>query len=119
MRWSADVECVFSPPSGGSSVPVFEGDLFLTTSWWTTEAIRCAVNPWQIIYLLQEDERMFYPRGATTASAAPRRTPLSFIEALKAITDRGGLKVAKTTRRATTLTQRWGVNVRVMRARGI
>jgi hypothetical protein len=57
------VECVHAPPLAGSDVPVFAGDLFLTTSWWTTAAIRSAVDPGRIIYLLQEDERMFYPRG--------------------------------------------------------
>ena len=54
---------LFSPTREGADVPVFPGDLFLTTSWWTTSATMAAVNPLQIIYLLQEDERMFYPRG--------------------------------------------------------
>jgi SAM-dependent methyltransferase len=44
-------------------VPTHSADLFLTTSWWTTWAARRAIPPRQILYLLQEDERLFYPRG--------------------------------------------------------
>ena len=40
-----------------------EGELFLTTSWWTTAATLASVPPADIVYLLQEDERMFYPYG--------------------------------------------------------
>jgi hypothetical protein len=39
------------------------GELFITTSWWTTAATLPAVPPSAILYLLQEDERMFYPYG--------------------------------------------------------
>ncbi|MDH6148881.1 MULTISPECIES: hypothetical protein [Paraburkholderia] len=42
---------------------VKEGDLFVTTSWWTTAATLPSVPRESIIYLLQEDERMFYPFG--------------------------------------------------------
>jgi LmbE family N-acetylglucosaminyl deacetylase len=38
-------------------------DLFITTSWWTTAATLGSVPSASIIYLLQEDERMFYPFG--------------------------------------------------------
>lgn len=38
-------------------------DLFITTSWWTTAATLPNVPNDKIIYLLQEDERMFYPFG--------------------------------------------------------
>ena len=44
-------------------MPMSREDLFLTTSWWTTHAIRRAVPPARIIYMLGEDERMFYPTG--------------------------------------------------------
>jgi hypothetical protein len=63
IPWNQDIECVFSPSGGGGDVPVFAGELFLTTSWWSTRATLSAVSPQQILYLLQEDERMFYPRG--------------------------------------------------------
>jgi len=44
-------------------IDVGEADIFLTTSWWTTWSVKQAVGPRKIIYLLQEDERMFYPEG--------------------------------------------------------
>jgi hypothetical protein len=40
-----------------------EEEIFLTTSWWTTWSVKQAVGPRRIVYLLQEDERMFYPAG--------------------------------------------------------
>ena len=49
----------------GESRPVAIGpaDLFLTTSWWSTQATLASVPARSIIYLCQEDERMFYPSG--------------------------------------------------------
>ncbi|EUC14700.1 hypothetical protein [Paraburkholderia hospita] len=44
-------------------VDVQENDVFVTTSWWTTAATLPSVPRKSIIYLLQEDERMFYPYG--------------------------------------------------------
>src|SRR5262249_50794826 len=44
-------------------IDVTSSDLFVTTSWWSTCNVRKAVKPDQIFYLLQEDERMFYPNG--------------------------------------------------------
>jgi hypothetical protein len=41
----------------------YPGELFVTTSWWTTAATLGAVPREDILYLLQEDERMFYPHG--------------------------------------------------------
>lgn len=38
-------------------------ELYVTTSWWTTSATLAAVPPDRVVYLLQEDERMFYPFG--------------------------------------------------------
>jgi hypothetical protein len=63
IAFERDIECVFSPPSTGADVSTFAGDLFLTTSWWSTKSALMSVDPEQIIYLIQEDERMFYPRG--------------------------------------------------------
>ena len=42
---------------------IVKGDLFITTSWWTTAATLPSVPNDKIVYLLQEDERMFYPFG--------------------------------------------------------
>jgi O-antigen biosynthesis protein len=44
-------------------IDTYEGELFLTTSWWTTAATMASVSHDDIVYLLQEDERMFYPHG--------------------------------------------------------
>jgi hypothetical protein len=46
-----------------SEIPVGANDLFLTTSWWTTWSVRETFGSKKIIYLLQEDERAFYPHG--------------------------------------------------------
>lgn len=44
-------------------IDVCSGDYFLTTSWWTTASVLGSISPSKVIYLLQEDERMFYPYG--------------------------------------------------------
>lgn len=38
-------------------------ELFITTSWWTTSATLASVPADSVLYLLQEDERMFYPNS--------------------------------------------------------
>jgi hypothetical protein len=40
-----------------------QDELFLTTSWWTTASARAALPTKNILYLIQEDERMFYPQS--------------------------------------------------------
>lgn len=42
-------------------IDIMPEEIFVTTSWWTTAATLPCVSTSQIIYLLQEDERMFYP----------------------------------------------------------
>lgn len=42
---------------------VSKDEVFITTSWWTTAATLPSVPHASIIYLLQEDERMFYTFG--------------------------------------------------------
>jgi hypothetical protein len=64
LAYDGSVEFVFSGRDGGGTpLPVGANDLLLTTSWWTTSAARRLVPPERILYLLQEDERMFYPSG--------------------------------------------------------
>ncbi|MEZ2297623.1 hypothetical protein [Variovorax sp. RCC_210] len=46
-----------------ASLDIHADELFITTSWWTTAATLASVPPASIVYLLQEDERMFYPFG--------------------------------------------------------
>jgi hypothetical protein len=65
IPWQGDVDFVFSSRNtrDGRLVDVSAGDLFVTTSWWTTWATRASADPANIIYLVQEDERRFYPEG--------------------------------------------------------
>lgn len=46
-----------------AGLDIHPDELFITTSWWTTAATLPSVPRTSIIYLLQEDERMFYPFG--------------------------------------------------------
>ncbi|SDV50161.1 class I SAM-dependent methyltransferase [Chitinasiproducens palmae] len=58
-----NVDFVHSGLADGYELSVADSDLFVTTSWWTTRSVRRAVPADRIVYLLQEDERMFYPFG--------------------------------------------------------
>ena len=59
-----EVEFVYAPPGDPNrQVDTHANELFLTTSWWTTRAMAQSVGPSRLVYLLQEDERMFYPHG--------------------------------------------------------
>lgn len=51
--------------AGGAEagLDIQQDEIFVTTSWWTTAATLPGVPHASIIYLLQEDERMFYPFG--------------------------------------------------------
>jgi O-antigen biosynthesis protein len=46
-----------------AQLDICDGDRFLTTSWWTTASVLGSVPAEHVDYLLQEDERMFYPHG--------------------------------------------------------
>lgn len=46
-----------------AGLDIHPDETFITTSWWTTAATLPSVPHASIIYLLQEDERMFYPFG--------------------------------------------------------
>lgn len=47
--------------SARSEIGLGNSDIVITTSWWTTESVVAAIGPDRVFYLLQEDERMFYP----------------------------------------------------------
>lgn len=57
------LEAVFAPTQGGREIPISDDDFFLSTSWWTTRTLISSVRRDRLAYLLQEDERMFYPHG--------------------------------------------------------
>jgi len=59
-----EIQFKFAPLGGVAyEVDISGMDIFITTSWWTTAATLPSVPNEKIIYLLQEDERMFYPYG--------------------------------------------------------
>ena len=58
-----EVELAYSGYDAKDPLPLADGEQFLTTSWWTTWGVRQSVSAERIVYLLQEDERMFYPHG--------------------------------------------------------
>ena len=63
---SFDNEVDFAYSGAGQEsrpIDVGPGDIFLTTSWWTTYAAMKAINHSSIVYICQEDERTFYPSG--------------------------------------------------------
>jgi O-antigen biosynthesis protein len=47
----------------GHSLDIRKSDIFVSTSWWTTCAIKRSIPAEQIVQMIQEDERMFYPYG--------------------------------------------------------
>ncbi|MFC7690677.1 hypothetical protein ACFQY5_14945 [Paeniroseomonas aquatica] len=64
IRYDGNIEFLHAGAGGeGHALPMGDNDLLLTTSWWTTWAARNVAPPQRILYLLQEDERMFYPVG--------------------------------------------------------
>jgi O-antigen biosynthesis protein len=64
ISYQDNVEFIFENIAATfSGVDISPHDRFVTTSWWTTHVSLQAVGPKQIIYLLQEDETMFYPYG--------------------------------------------------------
>lgn len=63
VEWHDEVEFLHTPHTGLRELPLAESDFFLSTSWWTTHCLRESVGSSRIAYLLQEDERMFYPFG--------------------------------------------------------
>lgn len=64
-----------------AQLDVCEGDRFLTTSWWTTASTLESVPANKVDYLLQEDERMFYPYGDDwlRCSEVLERTDIRFL----------------------------------------
>src|SRR5262249_21090433 len=63
IRWQKGFEFSHAGADRSEEVPVGANEVFLTTSWWSTCAVRPITKPGRIFYLLQEDERMFYPWG--------------------------------------------------------
>lgn len=58
-----EIETLLVADRSATAVPLTAQDYFLTTSWWTTAPTLASVGHGRVAYLLQEDERMFYPMG--------------------------------------------------------
>lgn len=64
VEFTGSIEVLhFTGAPGDAPMPLGPDDIVLTTSWWSTWSARHAVPPGQMVYLLQEDERMFYAGG--------------------------------------------------------
>jgi hypothetical protein len=64
VQWSENIDFAFADVyKHRSQVDAGADELFITTSWWTTWSTKASVDERSIIYLLQEDERTFYPFG--------------------------------------------------------
>ncbi|MEO6786301.1 MAG: hypothetical protein ABI318_09235 [Chthoniobacteraceae bacterium] len=64
IQRESNVEFLFADRNNPSSrISVSDGDVFITTSHWTTHSVMGTVARKNIIYILQEDERMFFAEG--------------------------------------------------------
>lgn len=72
IAFKGKVEAVYVPVDGKDAAPCGKNEIFITTSWWTTLGASLSVSCDRIFYLLQEDERMFYPSGDEALRASDR-----------------------------------------------
>ena len=64
IKLRREMQFCFAPPGQPKrTIDLLPEETWLTTSWWTTAATLPSVAAERIVYLLQEDERMFYPFG--------------------------------------------------------
>ena len=64
VRLEGALETAYIPVSSDQDLAVADNEIVMTTSWWTTRAtLGSTIDRTQVLYLLQEDERMFYAFG--------------------------------------------------------
>jgi hypothetical protein len=64
IDWNRNIEFLHARiDDNRAAIDVSNEDIFVTTSWWTTWSTLQSFQSDRIIYLLQEDERLFYPEG--------------------------------------------------------
>ncbi|MDR7255347.1 hypothetical protein J2X46_004349 [Nocardioides sp. BE266] len=64
VRLEGALETAYVPVGGDQDLAVSDNEIVMTTSWWTTRAtLGSTLDRAQVLYLLQEDERMFYAFG--------------------------------------------------------
>ncbi len=96
VRPERQPELAYVPTGPGDYLQIGDDDLFLTTSWWTTASVLASVPAKRIVYILQEDERSFYPIGtdSVAAAAAMNQPDLKVVvntEGLRRYLESGGL----------------------------
>lgn len=70
LRTSVQPELAYIARERGDYLETGEDELYLTTSWWSTSSVLQTVPADRIVYILQEDERCFYPIGTQWLSAS-------------------------------------------------
>lgn len=64
LSLSREVEFAHAPCDDPHyEIDTYPDEFYITTSWWTTASTLASVPAESVLYLLQEDERMFYPYG--------------------------------------------------------
>ncbi|MEV7972682.1 hypothetical protein [Cellulomonas sp. NPDC089187] len=63
LRTTHQPELAYVPRERGDYLETGEDEVFLTTSWWSTASVLKTVPAERVAYILQEDERCFYPIG--------------------------------------------------------
>ena len=64
VRLEGALETAYVPVDGHQELAISDNEIVMTTSWWTTRAtLGSTIDRAQVLYLLQEDERMFYAFG--------------------------------------------------------
>jgi len=53
----------FHAPPGGANMPIGRDDLFITTSWWNTQATLRSIAAERVTFLVRQDERILHPHG--------------------------------------------------------
>ncbi|MEM0910613.1 MAG: hypothetical protein AAGJ37_06535 [Pseudomonadota bacterium] len=59
--WTKNIEIVDT--FTGQSIDDCAGDIYVTSSWWSTARVSKSIPSKRIVYLVQDDEKMFYPMG--------------------------------------------------------
>lgn len=58
-----DIHVAFDFCGDGHAADRYDDEVFITTSWWSTQSILLSAPVDRVLYLVQEDERLFYPAG--------------------------------------------------------
>jgi hypothetical protein len=84
-----DVFLTYAGPESEIEVTYSMNDIFLTTSWWSTSSVLDVVPSEKILYLIQEDERMFYSFGddRLRAEEVMKRSDIRFFVNTKILYD--------------------------------